>query len=124
MFSFLFNLFNGFLSCRPFAWYGMVKTRQRRRAKARKKKKVNERTSKRMRAENQKLMKAERKSRRMARRRAKLRAEKILDEILTRVVAGTVDGSEKMTSQVDKKESTEVSYITLEISRKILFHEI
>ena len=42
----------------------------------------------------------------MARRRSKLRAEKILDEILDRVAAGTVDGSEKMTSQVDKKEGT------------------
>ena len=65
-----------------------------------------------MRAENQKLMKAERKSRRMARRRANISAEKILDEILNRVKAGTVVGSEKMTAQVDKKEGTDYTYIS------------
>ena len=73
---------------------------------------MKERTRKRMRAKNQKMMKAERKSRRMARRRAKISAEKILDEILNRVKAGTVVGSEKMTAQVDKKEGTEVLHYT------------
>ena len=48
----------------------------------------------------------------MARRRAKISAEKILDEILNRVKAGTVVGSEKMTAQVDKKEGTEVLHYT------------